>query len=224
MKGPRDRTNRAALLLIWLSVTIGIASFVARHESTKFSSDAGSAATLIQTKQRATITLGQHTISPVVLGDGVVDSEGAAFDLEELIKHVDLAYKLLNAPDTVKALIIGGPIGFDCAWLGIQQAEGGGMKMRCRIPDEVSVVPGLSGRMVLSMVKPTDTMALPLTAVVGGAQLGQVIIVGEDGSTSTRQVGLGMSDSFWIEITSGLSIDEIVLLNPVQSDFAASDG
>ena len=98
------------------------------------------------------------------------------------------------------------------------------MKMRCRIPDEVSVVPGLSGRMVLSMVKPTDTMALPLTAVVGGAQLGQVIIVGEDGSTSTRQVGLGMSDSFWIEITSGLSIDEIVLLNPVQSDFAASDG
>jgi hypothetical protein len=63
-------------------------------------------------------------------------------------------------------------------------------------------------------------MSLPLTAVVGSAEQGQVIVVAADGTTSVRDVELGVADTFNVAITSGLEPDEQVLAAPVQTDFA----
>jgi hypothetical protein len=215
----RVRTARRLVLVtaVWLLATVGIAFVIARHESASSRTNANSSALPIQLSQRATASLAQQMIAPVISGDGIVVADGPVFDLQALIRPADLAYRLLNPPSSVKALIVGGPVGFDCAWLGIQQADGGGMSMRCRIPDNIKVVAGLSGTMVLSMSKPVEAMALPVTAVLGSSQQGQVVVVA-DGKTSVRQVGLGAADTFWIEITSGLEPGELVLASPVQSD------
>jgi hypothetical protein len=213
---------RLGFLIVWLALTCGIAFVVARHESRGTAGDAIETVPPIKLSERATTTIAQHTISPVISGDGIVIADGAAFDLSAPIKPADFAYKLLTSPSSVKAMILGGPVGFDCGWLGIEQGGAGGMEMRCRIPASVHVVAGLSGTMVLAMSKPVDAMSLPVTAVVGGASQGQVIVIDSSGKTSRRDVGLGISDTFWIEITSGLGAGERVLANPVQGDFAGA--
>src|SRR5699024_6882237 len=139
-------------------------------------------------------------------------------------------------PIGVKALIDGGPTGFDCAWVGLAPATGGGdvamagqeisaedaasVTMRCEIPDDIRVVAGMSGTMALEMEEPAAAMALPLSAVVGTAGQGQVVVVQDDGSTEVRPVDLGRSDTFWIEVTNGLEPDEQVLEVPTQADLA----
>lgn len=154
----------------------------------------------------------------------------------------------------MKALINGGPTGFDCAWAGLGQAGVGGrgavpiggasspepgnnsivdsssklaptatgVTMRCTIPADVRVAAGMTGMMVLQMGKPTTTQALPVTAVIGSAGQGQVVVVKTDKSTEVRTVQLGVSDIYNIQITGGLDPSETVLQNPTQSDFARS--
>lgn len=214
--------GRVGLAIVWLALTSGIAFFVARHETRGNGVDSIATVPPISLSERATTTIALHTISPVISGDGLVVANGASYVLSAPIKPNDLAYKLLSPPSSVKAMILGGPVGFDCDWLGIEQASAGGMEMRCRIPPSVHVVAGLAGTMVLAMGKPTDAMSLPVTAVVGSASQGQVIVVDSTGNATRRDVGLGVSDTFWIEITNGLSAADRVLENPVQSDFAGA--
>ncbi len=245
--------NRLALALIWIVITAGIAFLVARNGAADDDgADVTAAAPPIAAEQRSAVTLTEHTISPVVSGDGGVvrDDAGDRWLLVAPAEPADLAYRLLDPPVGVKALIDGGPAGFDCGWAGLGNANGGdvptsaggatpvarsdgaelaslvpldggdgsvdgvasignaspagGVTMRCEIPDDVRVVSGLTGTMVLTMEEPTGAMALPVTAVVGSEGQGQVVIVNDDGATSVRPVELGISDIFWIEITGGL--------------------
>lgn len=94
--------------------------------------------------------------------------------------------------------------------------------MRCTIPADVRVAAGMTGMMVLQMGKPTTTQAFPVTAVIGSAGQGQVVVVKTDKSTEVRTVQLGVSDIYNIQITGGLDPSETVLQNPTQSDFARS--
>ena len=213
--------SRIALVLTWMAVTAGISFLVARTtapegDTTDLTADLPS----ITTAQRSTVSLADHTIAPIVSGDGRVVQDGAGWLLEAPAAPADVAYKLLDPPVAVKALIAGGPTGFDCAWAGLGQAADGSVTMRCRIPADVRVVAGLTGTMVLQMGQPTTTQALPVTAVVGAAGQGQVVVVNPDGTTSVRLVDLGISDVFWIEITSGLDPSESVLEYPTQRDLA----
>lgn len=212
--------GRVAMIVAWLLATAGIAFLVSRNEGSSGADGLGAlSAPPISTSQRQTVTLQPEVIQPVVSGDGRVVADGADWNIEAPVKPEDQAYRLLQDPVSVKALIVGGPAGFDCGWLGLGQAPDGSMTMRCRIPDDVTVVAGLPATMVLALSEPVETMALPVTAVVGSAEQGEVVVVAADGTTSVRQVGLGVSDTFSIEITSGLDADELVLAAPVQTDF-----
>lgn len=73
----------------------------------------------IALEQRATVVLEETPITPVVSADGTVFQGPSGFLLEAPVASDELAYRLLDAP--VKALIKGGPSGFDCAWLGLGQ-------------------------------------------------------------------------------------------------------
>jgi hypothetical protein len=169
--------------------------------------------------QRATVSLNSETISSIVSADGRVVKSTNGWVLEAPATAPDVTYRLLTPPIGVKALVEGGPAGFDCVWAGLGQAEDGSVTLRCSIPTTVQVAPGMAGTMVLQMGEPTDATALPIQAVVGSQGQGQVVVV-KDGKTTLRSLTLGISDAYWIEVTGGLQGDEQVLEYPTQADFA----
>jgi hypothetical protein len=228
--------NRTGFLLIWIMVTAGVSFLVARNAS---GDDGGVDVTAplppLEISQRATVSLTETTVVPVVSADATVINLDGVWLLGAPAPTDDLAYRLLDPPVGVKAKINGGPSGFECAWVGLGQADASellsesarevaptttGVTMRCQIPDDVRVVAGMSGLMVLQLGEPATVSSLPVTAVVGAAGQGQVVVVLEDGSTEIRTVMLGVSDVYNIEITGGLEPGEVVLQTPVQADFA----
>lgn len=228
--------KQRVLMLLWIAVTAGIAFLVARNVTTDDeTTDLTAPVPPVTTERRSTLTLTEQTIAPVVSGDGTVvrDADDNRWLLVAPATSAEVAYQLLDPPISVQALIDGGPAGFDCAWAGLGQASGGeampssrevapthgSVTMRCKIPNDVRVIAGLTGTMVLTMQEPTDALALPVTTVVGSEGQGQVVVVHDDGSTSVRNVELGISDTFWIEITGGLEKNEQVLEFPTQVDF-----
>ncbi|MGC4192993.1 MAG: hypothetical protein QM589_17745 [Thermomicrobiales bacterium] len=109
------------LLMLWIGATVGIAFLVARAATHESAADLTAPQPVIGTSQRATVSLAATMIAPVVGADGTVVQGPDGFLLEAPVSTDDLAYRLLDAPVGVKALIKGGPAGFDCAWAGLGQ-------------------------------------------------------------------------------------------------------
>lgn len=206
------------LAILWLGVTAGVAFLVARNVADEDTSDATAPLPPISLDQRETTSISTQTITPIVSADGSVVQDGSQWLLEAPASPPDVAYRLLTAPVGVKALIDGGPAGFDCAWAGLGQGADGAVTTRCAIPADVPVVPGMTGTMVLQMDQSTEAQALPVAAVVGTEGQGQVVVIVE-GEPTLRTVELGVSDAFWIEVRGGLEAEETVLAFPTQSDF-----
>lgn len=234
-----DLLNRTVRAIVWLLVTAGVAFLVGRAAA-----NTGAPASItaplppVSLDQRATVSLAEASIVPVVSADGHVIRDGTNWLLEAPAAPDELAYRLLDPPVAVKALINGGPVGFDCAWAGLGQsgvtgggttkaaidlpADASGVTMRCAIPNDVRVAAGMTGKMVLRMGQPATVQALPVTAVVGSAGTGQVVVVRGNGATEIRAVQLGISDIYNIQVTGGLDPSEKVLRVPTQADFAQS--
>lgn len=211
---PRSLPALSAVVLLWLAVTAGVSYIVSRAVDDGDRRELSSLnAPRLTPNDRQTTMLVERQIQPVVSGDGVVTlhTDGKNWNLEAPVSPQSQAYQLLTTPVGVKALIVGGPAGFDCPWLGLGQGSDGSVLMRCRIPADITVVAGLQGTMVLQMTAPKTTMALPVTAVVGTAQRGQVIVVSENAEMTVRDVEIGIADTSNIEITSGLQPTEKVL-------------
>ena len=69
-----------------------------------------------------------------------------------------------------------------------------------------------------------DVLVVPITAVQGSVQTGNVWVLGDDGAPAQRQVTLGLSDGEQIEVTDGLGEGESVLqFVPVPDDSQAQD-
>lgn len=226
-----------SMLIVCGALAAGIAFYVARTTSAEGAAiDVTAPMPPVAQADRQKAALATETILPVVSADASVVQDGDAWLLEAPAPSADLAYRLLDPPVGVKALIDGGPSGFTCDWAGLGQAGFGAAQgvtsssqlepnalnvtMRCQIPDDVRVVAGLTGTMVLQMDRPQEVQALPVTAVLGSAGNGQVVVVHDDGSLELRSVELGVSDIYHIEIVSGLQSDEQVLVYPTQSDFS----
>lgn len=111
--------NRLGILLVWFLITAGVAFLVAHNA-------AGNATTVdvtaplppVAIDQRATVGLAEKSIVPIVSANGSVVKSSDGWLLEAAATSDELAYRLLDPPIAVKALINGGPTGFDCAWAG----------------------------------------------------------------------------------------------------------
>jgi len=235
-----DWLGSAGRFIIWVLVAASVSYVVAQRVSSNISNvDVTAPLPPIELSQRPTVGLTETSITSVVSANGTVISSDNGWVLEAPATSDELAYRLLDPPLAVKAAINGGPSGFTCAWIGLAQSGGvGGMvfagsatelpegtnplsvTLRCQIPADVRVVSGMRGIMVLQMAKPQTVRALPVSAVVGSAGQGQVVVVGSNGTTELRTVQLGISDINNIEVTSGLDLSEIVLLNPTQFDLS----
>lgn len=135
-------------------------------------------------------------------------------------------YRLTSAPTEAVVTIAGGPAPFTCTGLKIATplagsgqpstdggapAETGSTTVRCAVPGDVQVFPGLSAQVKISAGSAEDVLTVPTTAVEGGAETGVVWLVGADGEPVEQPVKLGLSDGSKVEVIEGVAEGDVVL-------------
>lgn len=116
-----------------------------------------------------------------------------------------MLYRLLNAPSEAAVTITGGPAPFTCTGLTTQVADDGTTSVRCSVPTDQVVFPGLPAELEIAVGTAENVVTIPTTAVKGGAGSGVVWIVSADGEATETKVTLGVSDGTTVEVTAGLS-------------------
>ncbi len=142
-------------------------------------------------------------------------------------------YQLTNAPKTASLTLDGGPAPFDCTGLTIgtkptsqtttdadgatttTQGDGTSVEVRCPIPSDQKVFPGLPVTIGIDAGSATGAVLVPVTAVEGSTGKGEVWVVPADGDADKaekRDVTLGVNDGTNVQVTGGLAEGETVLL------------
>jgi multidrug efflux pump subunit AcrA (membrane-fusion protein) len=128
-------------------------------------------------------------------------------------------YRLLNQPTEAQVTITGGPAPFACTGLTIStptdtttgETTATSPTVRCTVPPEVRVFPGLAAQMVIAGGVAENVLTVPVTAVEGTSESGNVYFVLDDGSTEQRPVVLGLNDGINVEVKEGLAEGDLVL-------------
>nr|WP_246422194.1 HlyD family efflux transporter periplasmic adaptor subunit [Nocardiopsis mwathae] len=185
-----------------------------------------------------------ETGDPVETGAVVAEITKDSYRAVAAIPPNDL-YQFYDKPKEIKLKIDKGPAAEECEFIGLGEAEkggasdagqesggggdpfgdsapdsggdGSGAELSCRVPSDFTVFPGVKGKMSVITGKSKNALIVPLTAVRGSAEKGEVIVVGSDGSQEVREVELGVSDGTSVEVTKGLTVDDQVL-DPVPLD------
>lgn len=145
----------------------------------------------------------------------------------------DQQYRLVGAPAEATVTLTGGPAPFTCTGLRLgappttgssTQGEGSGADsgtastgtVVCAVPADVTAFAGLGATIEITNGTATDAVVVPVTAVQGTFERGNVWVVGADGAPEERAVGLGLTDGENVQITEGLAVgDEILQFVPV---------
>jgi hypothetical protein len=130
----------------------------------------------------------------------------------------EAAYRILSTLLSARADITGGPGPFDCPLVeqpvnttGEQPGPGGsGPVVLCLIPHEVRAFVGLVGTIAVKSRQADNVLTLPVAAVAGRAEQGQVVLV-QAGEKTVRHVSLGATNGAMIEIVDGLAQGDVVL-------------
>ncbi|MBU1586964.1 MAG: hypothetical protein KKH51_03345 [Actinobacteria bacterium] len=153
------------------------------------------------------------------VGDDVGKVSPATFNVSGTIAP-EQQYRLLNQPTEAQVTITGGPAPFTCTGLAISASTGSGAgdgaststtTVRCAVPTDVTVFPGLSATMVIAGGVAENVLVVPITAVEGSAQTGNVYFVLPDGTTEVRPVTLGLNDGVNVEIKDGVEEGDMIL-------------
>ena len=132
----------------------------------------------------------------------------------------DQQYRLVGAPTQASVTLNGGPAPFDCTGLRVGAAPTTGTDpdtttssgtVTCAIPAGVTAFPGLGATVEITNGSAADVVVVPITAVQGTVQKGNVWVVAADGSNEKRAVGLGLTDGENVQITEGLTAGDTVL-------------
>ncbi|SIO89452.1 HlyD family efflux transporter periplasmic adaptor subunit [Nocardiopsis sp. JB363] len=142
-------------------------------------------------------------------------------------------YRFYDDPGEIMLQIDKGPPAAECDFIGLGASEqedsgeegaeagetgaGGGSELTCRIPSDLTVFDGVQGKLSVSTGEVENVVVVPVTAVRGNTESGEVVVVDDAGAEETREVSLGMSDGQVIEVTEGLSVGDQVL-DPVPLD------
>jgi membrane fusion protein, macrolide-specific efflux system len=128
-------------------------------------------------------------------------------------------YRLTEKPKEAEVSISGGPAPFTCTNLtittplaGQEGGDGsGGPTVSCAVPREVTAFAGLTAQVTIAGGIAEDVLIVPMTAVEGTADTGNVYFVLPDGTTEVRPVILGLNDGFNVEIKDGLAEGDLIL-------------
>ncbi|MCG2803559.1 MAG: secretion protein HlyD [Cellulomonas sp.] len=136
----------------------------------------------------------------------------------------DQQYRLVNAPTEAQVTLKGGPAPFACMSLKIATqtsepttGEGGGTQpgstagtISCAVPAGVVAFAGLGADLAVTNGT-ADGPTVPVTAVQGSVQNGNVWVVVGDAEPEERAVTLGLTDGKIVQITGGLAVGDTVL-------------
>ncbi len=144
------------------------------------------------------------------IGADVATLSPARFHVLSTVEPVQL-YRLINAPAEATVTITGGPAPFSCTGLTTQVSDDGTTSVRCAIPADQVVFPGLPAELTVAVGSVDDALIIPTTAVKGGAGSGMVWIDAGDGSEPTEQpVTLGLTDGTMVEVLEGLAEGDLI--------------
>lgn len=153
------------------------------------------------------------------VGDDVGKVQPSTFNVSGTIAP-EQQYRLLNRSTEAQVTITGGPAPFTCTGLSISASTGTGTgsdasssttTVRCSVPTDVTVFPGLAASMVIAGGVAENVLVVPITAVEGSAQTGNVYFVLPDGTTEVRPVTLGLNDGVNVEIKDGVKEGDMIL-------------
>jgi membrane fusion protein, multidrug efflux system len=173
----------------------------------------------------------------VAVGDRVGSVSPGTLSVTATLTQAD-QFRLLAPPATAEVEVQGGPAPFTCTGLalgaaaagpstpddgsGVPQdpsATTGGTTARCQVPAGVTVFPGMGATVRIEAGLAENVLVVPVTAVQGSVQQGNVWVVGSDGTQEERAVTLGLTDGEQVEVREGLSEGEQVLqFVPVPDD------
>lgn len=140
-------------------------------------------------------------------------------------------YRLVGAPTEASVQLAGGPAPFTCTGLRIGAAAGGDAgggaqpgtdpasstdtttgRVTCAIPAGVLAFAGLGASIEITNGEAKDTPVVPVTAVQGSVQTGNVWVVPSEGADPVKTaVGLGLTDGETVQVTSGLTVGQTIL-------------
>lgn len=135
----------------------------------------------------------------------------------------DQQYRLVGAPTQAAVTLTGGPAPFECTGLRVgaapatdtQQVSDGATSssgsVTCAIPAGVTAFPGLGATIEITNGTVADAVVVPITAVQGTVQAGNVWVVAADGTNEKRAVVLGLTDGKNVQVTEGLAAGDTVL-------------
>jgi membrane fusion protein (multidrug efflux system) len=174
----------------------------------------------------------------VAVGDRVGSISPGTLSVTATLTQAD-QFRLLAPPGTAEVEVQGGPAPFTCTGLTLGAAPadsgstpddggisrdpsagaGGGTTARCQVPAGTTVFPGMGANVRIEAGLAENVLVVPVTAVQGSVQTGNVWVVGADGAQEERAVTLGLTDGEQVEIREGLSEGEQVLrFAPVPDD------
>ncbi len=98
----------------------------------------------------------------------------------------------------------------------VNNIKGFSVRIRLKTPDE-RVQPGMTANITITVASAANVVAVPLAAVFtefnpGTQQNERFVYVSEDGKFAKRPVRIGVADSFYAEVQSGLRSGEVVAL------------
>ena len=175
----------------------------------------------------------------VAVGDTVGSVAPGTLAVTATVSQAD-QFRLLAPPGTAEVEVQGGPAPFTCTGLTLGAAPadsagipdggsavpqgpptgaGGGTTARCQVPAGTTVFPGMGATVRIEAGLAENVLVVPVTAVQGSVQQGNVWVVGGDGVQEERAVTLGLTDGEQVEVREGLSEGEQVLqFVPVPDD------
>jgi multidrug efflux pump subunit AcrA (membrane-fusion protein) len=177
----------------------------------------------------------------VAVGDEVGEISPGTLSVTATLTQAE-QFRLLAPPSTAEVEVQGGPAPFTCSGLtlGAPPAAGdgdegsagapppggggGGTTARCAVPAGVTVFAGMGATVRVQAGTAENVLVVPITAVQGSVQTGNVWVVADDGTEEMRAVTLGFSDGDQIEVREGLAEGEQVLqFVPVPDDTPVED-
>lgn len=142
-------------------------------------------------------------------------------------------FRLLTIPTEATVTVTGGPAPFTCTALRMGTAAaapaegpgaGGGdptgaeagatpsASITCAVPAGVTVFAGLAAKLEVTAGSAQDALLVPITAVQGSVETGNVWLVGEEGAEPVETaVKLGITDGTQVQIVEGVAEGDVVL-------------
>lgn len=165
-----------------------------------------------------TVTFDVLMDQPVTIGGGVASIQPSTFYAVAPLTPEQM-YRLQKVPTDAQVTIKDGPAPFGCMDptvltpepTGEGEEKSASIEMRCVIPEEVTVFPGLQVQLDLTAGKVEDALTLPLSAVEGRFATGFVYLPNAEGEPTKTAVTLGLSNDRVVQIESGIDAETEVL-------------